>query len=365
MFGAGMQGMTIANNLAERADTAEVIICDINDTPRKLRKKCTFMKVDALRADQVHAATRGVSAAILALPGHIAFAGLGHLIAAKIPIVDISFGPDAPRGSAYDTSARAAGIPVLIDVGVAPGLSQILGAALRRELNGLRSLRVYCGGLPLEAPPVFRHAVFFNARDLLAQYVRPARMRENGREEARSPLLSTVEQLHDYDVGPLEAFLSDGLRSLLQAYPDIPEMYEMTLRLPGHLETMRILHTLGILDSEAAISAAAEAIEERFPASRFRDRVLVEVWGSNGVEEKRYRLHVQQQENITAMSRATGCTAAASAVFLARGMFNKPGVHTPERLGEDAVFTTALFEDLNERGVQLTTHSKLRHVMKD
>jgi len=355
--------MAIANNLADRRETADVLIADVKDTPRRLKRKCRFVQLDALRADHVHEATRGASAAILAVPGHIALASLGHLMGAKIPIVDISFGPDAPIISAYDKPARKAGIPVLIDMGVAPGLSQLLGGALRRELPGLKTLRIYCGGLPLDPPPVFRHAVFFNAHDLLEQYVRPARLREGGREITCAPLLTTVERLHDYDVGPLEAFVSDGLRSLLQSYPDIPDMREMTLRFPGHLETMRILHSLGILDSESALAAASAAIGDRFPASKYMDRVLVEVWGSNGEQQKRYRLHVQQLENQTAMSRATGYTAAAAAVFLANGMFKKPGVHTPEKLGEDAEFTNALLQDLTERGLQLSTHSKLRHVM--
>eukprot|EP00698_Gefionella_okellyi_P021623 TRINITY_DN7044_c0_g1_i1.p1 TRINITY_DN7044_c0_g1~~TRINITY_DN7044_c0_g1_i1.p1 ORF type:complete len:422 (+),score=50.90 TRINITY_DN7044_c0_g1_i1:171-1268(+) len=344
--------MTIAQNLCDRPETLEVVIVDEKlRSQARTRSNCRYETGDATKFEDVQRHSAGVHCAVLAVPGKIASQSLHHLVAAKVPTVDISFLPEIPAG--MHEAAVQSGVPIIVGFGIAPGLSQVLAGALYRELPGLNSLTVYCGGFPVNPPAIFHHAVFFNAHDLLEQYVRPARVRTKGRSDELVPL-SKVETLYDYDVGHLEAFVSDGVRSLLSSYPDVADMREMTLRKPGHLDTMRTLRDLGILNNKEALKGAAEAIEAKFPYNIYTDEILVEVWGSNAELNKRYRVYVQQQENFTAMSRATGFTAAAAANMIAMKRNLAPGVHSPEKLGENEQICAALTQDLMRNGIKVT-----------
>jgi saccharopine dehydrogenase-like NADP-dependent oxidoreductase len=266
--------------------------------------------------------------------------------------------PEAPFDLAKAATRNNA--PVIVDCGVAPGLSHVLAMALHRDMGGLDDLRIYVGGMPLKPPPVFRHAVYFNARDLLSEYIRPARMRERRKAHRPHPLDHPVQELRDGEVGDLEAFLSDGLRSLLRSLPDVPSMSEWTLRAPGHLDFMRMLRALGFLDGDKETDGAARVLGEQFPGAEHPDRLLLEVWGRKGSRTKRYRLHDVRTAGASAMARTTGFTAAAAAVLLARGLFSAPGVHAPEELGRDPKNTAALLEDLAAFGVRVTVGGKLR-----
>jgi len=355
--GGGAQGRLIVEQLAGRPDTTEVVAADVR-APPGLPPKARGLALDALDAGQVARAAKGADVAVTALPGPIGLRALGHLLAARVPVVDLAFTPEAPYH--LDAQARDAGVPVVVDCGVAPGLSHILAAKAHRELGGLDALTIYVGGLPLQPPPGFHHAVYFHPRDLLEEYIRPARMRVRGKDEAPAPLDAPVEALHDAEVGPLEAFLSDGLRSLLASFPDVPEMVEKTLRIPGHLEAMRTLRALGLLEGDAATDAVAKALGARFPAERFPDRLLMEVWGQRCAQERRYRVHTLRAGAASAMARSTGGTAAAAAVLLARGGFRVPGVHAPERLGMDAKACEAVLADLAAQGMSVESQGRLR-----
>ena len=67
------------------------------------------------------------------------------------------------------------------------------------------------------------------------------------------PALSEPELMEFAEVGTLEAFNSDGLRSLIRTMPDIPNMIERTLRYPGHIELMRVLRETGFFSKEAIL----------------------------------------------------------------------------------------------------------------
>jgi lysine 6-dehydrogenase len=345
VLGAGIQGRVVARAL-ERRDAA-VRLADLAPPPGGV-------VLDARDADAVAAAARGCDVAVTSLPAAIGTIALPALLAAGVPTVDTSFTVDLPFD--LDADARRAGVPVLVDLGVAPGLSHLLAAALVRELGELTSLRILVGGMPLAAPPGFRHAVYFHALDLMDEYLRPARLRRNGREQAVDPLAETTRWL-DAEAGALEAAPSDGLRSLLASLPDVPEMEELTLRVPGHLDVVRQLRDLGLLDAEA-LQGTATSLGRRFPGAEHPDRLLMEVHAERGEEARAYRVHVQHADGLTAMSRATAFTAAAGAVVLAERRFDIPGVHAPEALGADA--TERVLAELASDGIRVERGARLR-----
>ncbi len=345
VLGAGAQGRVVAGALERRG--AHVRLADLAPPPGGV-------VLDARDAVAVEVAARGCDVAVTSLPAAIGTVALPALLAAGVPTVDTSFAVELPFH--LDADARRAGVPVVVDLGVAPGLSHLLAASLVRELGEVDTLRILVGGMPLVPPMGFRHAVYFHVLDLMDEYLRPARVRRDGREVALDPLAETSRWV-DTEVGVLEAAPSDGLRSLLRSFPDVPAMEELTLRAPGHLEVMRQLSELGLLDPEA-LPGTARSLERRFPGAANPDRLLMEVHAELGEDARSYRVHVQHGDGLTAMSRATAFTAAAGAVVLAEGRFDVPGVHPPEALGADA--TEAVLAELASDGILVERGARIR-----
>lgn len=348
VFGGGMQGRVIAKNLAARSEQPEIIIADLNDV-KGLGAGIKSIKANVLDKKDVGEVVQGADAAVLAVPSSIAHDALQNLIETGIAVVDVSFTPDPPLS--LNAEAMKSGSCVVVDCGVAPGLSHLLVGKAYAELGGLDKVRILVGGMAQNPPPVFHHAVYFNASDLLAEYVRPARARIGGKDVAPNPFDATIETHHDEEAGKLDAFLSDGLRSLLDSYPDVPEMVERTLRLDGHMETMRSLNELGLFDDDA-IHATAKKLGTKYAAEKYPDFLLMVVEASRGDKTLAWRLMDRHTNNESAMSRTTGYTTAAMAMVLARKQFSIPGVFAPEKVGEVEGIAQIIVDDLKERGVK-------------
>jgi lysine 6-dehydrogenase len=352
IFGGGMQGRVIAQNLIERPERPEVIMADIRaqeNLPRDVQGKVA----DVLDIGSVDKITKDADAAVLAVPSHIAHEALSNLIRCGLRVADVSFTPNPPLD--LDISAKRSGSCCVIDTGVAPGLSHILAAAAHQELEGLDSLKIFVGGIPEAPPPVFHHAIYFNPRDLLAEYVRPARARSDGNNIAPQPLEVEFETYNDPDFGTLESFLSDGLRTLLESYPDVANMYERTLRWKGHLQTMKDLYEMGLFKDSRSLNGIADALGERYPAEQHPDLMVMLVEGRRkGGKRKAWRLIDKNSNGQSAMSRTTGFTTAAITMILAKRLFNQPGVHPPEVLGKNASLTAHILDDLAKRGLSIT-----------
>jgi saccharopine dehydrogenase-like NADP-dependent oxidoreductase len=226
----------------------------------------------------------------------------------------------------------------------------LVGSAYN-ELGGLDSAQIWVGGVPQSPPDVFKHAVYFNPHDLLAEYIRPARARLKGMDMQPLPMDVEFRTFSDSELGIMQAFLSDGLRSLLGSFPNVANMEELTLRWDGHLTVMQNMHKLGLFESPPAVQAFGDVIGRRYPAKSFPDVLLMVVDCRKGSERRAWRLIDRCQSGQSAMSRTTGYTTAATAMVLARKQFSKPGVHAPEQLGLDRQVTSAILSDLSERGV--------------
>lgn len=349
IFGGGMQGRVAASDLA--AGGHEVVVADVR-APTHLPKGATHRAVDALDAAQVASVVQGADACILALPSGIARRGLENLVAAGARVADVSFTPEPPLD--LDAAAKRSGACVVVDCGVAPGTSHILAGMAHRELGGLDKLTILVGGLPMAAPRYFHHAVYFNPRDLVAEYLRPARARENGKDIAPHPLEAHVTAHHDAEYGELDAFLSDGLRTLLGSFPRCGSMEERTLRWPGHLHFMRSLHAAGLLDeSSGTADSTADALGRRYPGDAHPDMLLMEVHAEHRGSRASWRLVDQRQGDLSAMARTTAFTTTAVARLLAAGHYREPGVVPPEDLGRAEGLAARVLADLAARGVKV------------
>ena len=370
VLGAGLVGGLIARDLV-RDPGIEVVAVDASDEP--LAKLAGVPRLATRRADlsdpaQIAKAVAGADVVALAVPGFMGTATLRAVIRARKPVVDISFSPEDPLD--LDTEAKAADVPVIVDCGVAPGLSNLFVGRSVASLDTTDEVVVLVGGLPVRRVWPFEYRLVFSLTDVIEEYTRPSRYRENGHEVVR-PALSDPEFVELPRVGTLEAFNTDGLRTLLRTI-DAPNLKEKTLRFPGHVEKMRMLRGAGFFDQtpihvdgvDVRPRALTEALIRKawtLPPGDDEFTVLrVEVAGTKDGVSRRIVWDLYDATDpvtrTTSMARTTGFPCAIVARLLADGGFTRPGVHPPEVLGRDEALTAWILGELKERGVSIDRH---------
>jgi len=255
-----------------------------------------------------------------------------------------------------------------VDCGVAPGLSNLLCGRAEHECDALERLLILVGGLPKRRVWPFEYRVVFSAVDVIEEYLRPARWVEHGAVVVK-PALTDVEPVDLPRVGTVEAFNTDGLRSLAQTL-HAPFMKEKTLRWPGHVERMRMLRETGFLSQEplevggTRVRPYDVTTKLLFDAWRLGEGeadltvMRVEAVGTVGGARRRWAWDLYDEADpvsgFHSMARTTGFPCAAVARMLARGELRRPGVQPPERLAGDDRFFERMMEELRARGVALT-----------
>jgi saccharopine dehydrogenase-like NADP-dependent oxidoreductase len=368
VLGGGLVGAVIARDLAQDDDN-RVTVVDVN--PGILQRiassdggRVSTIKADLRDASQVRNVVRDADAVVGAVPGWLGYSVLEQVIAASKPFVDISFMPQDPRP--LDEAARAKGIVGLVDFGVAPGMSNILATRLALDMEQPKDLRIYVGGLPQVRRWPYQYAAVFSPADVIEEYTREARLVENRKVVVRTAL-TEVEPLDFDGVGTLEAFNSDGLRSLMWTL-DVPNMKEKTLRYPGHVETMRVLRETGFFSHRAVrvgnvdvrpvdLTLALFANAWKLPDGEGDLTVMrVEVEGEHEGEAAyfAYDLHDRYDAatRTTSMARTTGFPCAVAMRLMLAGQLSlEPGVHFPEAVARKPNVLADLMAGLEQRGV--------------
>lgn len=372
VLGAGRVGAVIAADLAREAGL-RVRVADASPAALEAAAARSGGRVETERADLSSPAEVGRLAAaadlvVGALPSRFGYAALGAVVAARRPCVDISFMPEDAREHAQ--AARDAGVPVVVDMGVAPGMSHLLAAHAVARLGGARRLRILVGGLPVERRMPFQYKAGFAPSDVIEEYTRPARVVEDGRAVTR-PALSTVERVDFDGLGTLEAGLTDGLRSLVDSL-DVPDMSELTLRWPGHYDLMRAFGAAGLFSEEPLEVGGA-----RVRPIDVTSKLLVEAWTFQPGEEDLtvMRVEVESAERrlvydvldrydresaTTSMARTTAFPCAIVGRMLLDGTWDRPGVFAPEELAPAPGLVERVLAEHRSRGVHYVEREGLR-----
>ena len=366
VLGAGMVGAAIARDLADDAGL-RVDVADVRAEPLERvagRARVGTVRADLASPDAVRRLASAYDLVVGALPSVIGLETLRTVIQAGRDVVDISFMPE--NALELDPLAREHGVTAVVDCGVAPGLSNMMCGAAAARLDPLESVEIYVGGLPVARHWPFDYKAGFAPWDVLEEYTRPARVVEHGRVVIREPL-SEPELLDFPGVGTLEAFNTDGLRSLASTLP-APFMKEKTLRWPGHAELMRVLKDSGFFSLDP-IEVAGQKVRPRdvtaallFPKWTFEEgeadltvmRVRVE-----GMQDGRHTTYAwdfvdryDERTALRSMSRSTGYVATSVARLVLAATFRRPGVHPPETLGATPGLLDRVLADLAARGVR-------------
>ncbi len=373
VLGGGAQGSAAAYDLLQAEDVREVVVADLRTEPvhRALQPhlggRLTIRRIDASSGREVSAAMRGATGVLCALPYYFNLEMTRLALEAGAHYADLG-GNTAivNRQRHLDGTAREKGLSVTPDIGLAPGLVNILAQAGIAEMDRTNSVRLWVGGLPQDPKPPLNYQIVYSLEGVFDYYVTPAEILRDGRRTTVEALSGLEELDFPAPVGRLEAFHTGGGTSTL------PHRYEgrigvveyKTLRYPGHARIMRAIRDLGLLSDRDVdynghrINPRKFFIEQITPLlanEQGGDMVVarVEVAGEKDGQPARIRYELVDYHDpvtgITAMARTTGFSLAATALMQARGEVSAPGVGTPDEVIRPDLYV----EELGRRGIRV------------
>jgi len=364
VLGSGMVGRTMAIDLAQKH---EVTSFDASDNALEILKSksnnIATVRTDLMAYSSYPTLLQDFDLVIAAVPGFMGFNTLKAVIEAGKDVVDISFFPE--DALALDALAKQKNVTAITDCGVAPGVSNLV-IGYYNAIMQVDSFECYVGGLPKTRKKPFEYKAPFSPIDVIEEYTRPARLKENGQIVVK-PAMTEVELIDFDEIGTLECFNTDGLRSLLFTMSHVPNLKEKTLRYSGHAELIVALQRSGFF-SEEIINYKGREIKPL----EYTSAILLNEW-KLGLEEEEFTIikvavkgrmngadktveysmldRFDKTTKTSSMSRTTGYTCTATANAFAEGLFNEKGVFPPELVGKNQPVFDYIINYLKERNV--------------
>ena len=364
VLGAGLVGSAIAADLVRSG--YEVTSVDMNrDSLGRLKESYAVetVDVDFTDPDVLAGLLIGKDLVIGAAPGAVGFSLMREVILNGKSMVDISFCPEDYLE--LDPLAREKGVTVVADMGVAPGMCNTILGYYDRRMR-VSSYKCIVGGLPVKRTWPLEYKSSWSPIDCIEEYTRPARLMQHGKVVTR-PALSDAELVEFDQVGTLEEWNSDGLRSLLSTMPHIPDMVEKTLRYPGTINYLKALRELGYFSYREIevngkkirpIDLTAKLLFPQWKLEKGEQEFTIMRISITGEESGRqvavrYDLY-DEYDPVTdtlSMARTTGYTCAGVADMILNGMVEQKGVLAPEMVGREERNFRYLLHYLQERNV--------------
>jgi lysine 6-dehydrogenase len=362
ILGCGMVGRAMALDLCR---DYQITAVDRDETNLSLLKDEIIhhkKRADLSVESEIQNAIADAGLVIGALPGFMGFEAMKTVIRNGKNIVDIAFYPEDPFE--LDALAKEHQVTAVMDCGIAPGMSNMILGYHNKQMT-VDNFVCLVGGLPKKRVWPYEYKAPFSPIDVLEEYIRPARIVENGNIVTK-PALSEPEHVDFDTVGTLEAFNTDGLRSLIKTMK-IPNMIEKTMRYPGHALFMKALRETGFLNKDPITVQGKDIVPLDFTSS-----LLFPLWklGDNEPEFTVMRITLTGQENgtktklvynmydqfdqetgISSMARTTGYTCTAVARLVIEGEYNQIGISPPEYIGARSACFQKVQDYLEERNI--------------
>ena len=357
VLGAGLVGNVMAKDLAKQHAVSCVDISEQALAPLKAHNIQTT-RADLTDQNTLNNIIQDFDLVIGAVPGFMGYQMLKTVIEAEKNIVDISFFPEDPFG--LDALAKEKEVVAVMDCGVAPGMGNIILGHYDAQMQ-ISDYECLVGGLPEVREWPYEYKAVFSPIDVIEEYIRPARYVQNSQLITKEAL-SDTELIEFEGVGTLESWNSDGLRSLIDTMPHIPNMIEKTLRYPGCVEYLKVLRESGFFSYDEIevngqkvrpIDLTAKLL---FPKWQLKEgekdftvmRIIMKGKENGKDTSYRYDLLDRFQNGTISMARTTGFTCTAVANLVVNGIYKRIGISPPEYLGEHFEFVRNY---LAERGV--------------
>ncbi|GEN83067.1 saccharopine dehydrogenase [Sporosarcina luteola] len=384
VLGAGLMGKEAVRDLVKSDEVTKVYLADLNlraaeDFAEQLMNdKLNLLQLDATNDLQLQEVMALGDVVINAL--FYTFNEKVARIAVEIGVHSIDLGGHI--GGATDAvleladKAAAKGVTIIPDLGVAPGMINILTGYGAGKLDKVDSIKLYVGGIPVKPEPPLNYNVVFSLEGVFDHYTDPSHVIRNGKL-LEIPSLSEVESIRFDGYDELEAFhTSGGTSTLTKTFPGVQTLEYKTIRYKGHAEKFQLLVDLGLLSRDNVVSIGGQPVkvrdvmrEQLSPQLRLGNksdavllRVIVsgEAHGMPATYEYNLVTEKDLSVNETAMARATANTISIVAQMIGNGTITKRGVHPPENIvpGEQYI------EEMKKRGVVIeeTVKTQEAHV---
>lgn len=374
VLGAGLQGSACAYDLLQNPAVEKVIVADLNvDTlPPFLERyrndpRLELARVDARDEDAVLALMGRAQACMNAFPYYFNTQMARLAVKAGIHYSDLGGNTEIVfQQMELDEEAKAKGISVVPDCGLAPGMVNILAAAGIDELDEAETVKIRVGGLPQNPEPPLNYQIVYSLHGVLDYYTTLSWVLRDGEPKQVEALTEIEPVAFPEPVGTLEAFhTAGGLSVMPWTYKGkLRSMEYKTLRYPGHAELMRAIRELGLLDLQPVRVGDKEvaprdvfiaAVEPRLKKPDSPDLVAlrVEVEGKKNGAPARivYDLidYYDSENKISAMERTTGFSLSITGQLQVQGKATRTGVSTPDQCIPAAEYIA----ELAKRGIEI------------
>ncbi|HVE79270.1 MAG TPA: saccharopine dehydrogenase C-terminal domain-containing protein [Gemmatimonadaceae bacterium] len=373
VLGAGLQGSACAFDLLQNPEVTEVRLGDLHVEhladflgPYSGRRLLPT-RLDVRDRDAVVAVMRESDAVMSAIPYYFNLELARHAVEAGVHFCDLGGNTEIVfQQTQLDARAREQGVTVVPDCGLAPGMVNILSEHGIRQLDAVRSVRIYVGGLPQQPEPPLNYQIVYSLEGVLDYYTTLSWVVRDGKRRQVKALSERESVRFPGPVGELEAFhTAGGLSTMAFRYEGkIPTMEYKTLRYPGHAHIMEAIRELGLLELEPVDvkgmkvvprDAFIAAVGPRLKKPKGRDlvalRVVVE--GKQNGKAKRVGFELidyyDEARGISAMMRTTGYSLSITGQMQVRGDVTPAGVHTPDECVPAETYIT----ELAKRGVRI------------
>jgi lysine 6-dehydrogenase len=373
VLGAGLQGCACAYDLLQNPVISQVTLADLrpDNLPRFLagdwEGRLRIVRLDVTDPEAVRQTLRGHSAVMSAIPYYYNGPMARAAVEAGCHFSDLGGNTEIVlEQKKLHEQASAAGISVIPDCGLAPGMVNILAAEGIRRLDQAQKVKIYVGGLPQQPEPPLNYQIVYSLEGALDYYTTPSWVLRGGKPVQVDALseLETVE--FPEPIGALEAFhTGGGISTLPFAYQaKIDVMEYKTLRYPGHAAIMRPIRDLGLLDAKPLLVKGQRviprdlfiaAVHPKLHKPQGQDLVAlqVEVTGRKNGQPANVKFRLMDYydclHGISAMMRTTGYSLSITGQMQSDGRVGLKGVHTPD----EAVPFQAYVTELARRGVRI------------
>lgn len=384
VLGAGLMGKEVARDLAMSDDVKKIYLADLDSNRvNECIKKIGSSKIEgvSLNAEDDAALKKVMSM------GDVTVNALFYKFNEKVAKAAIDIGVHSvdlgghigeitEKVLSLHEQAKQKGITIIPDLGVAPGMINILAGFGASQLEDINSIKLYVGGIPIEPEPPLNYTLVFSLEGVFDHYTKRAKNIIDGKL-TEVEALTGIEPIYFDEFGMLEAFYtSGGTSTLYKTFPNVKTLIYKTVRYKGHAEHFKLLVDLDFLNKENTVmhngakvrvrDIIAKSLHKKLSNSNERDAVVLravisgEKSGEQITNEYEMILKRNEQSNTTAMARVTAGTICAVAIMIGTGKITERGVFPPESIvpGQEYI------EKMAKRGINIKETSHRSSIVK-
>lgn len=360
VLGAGRMGLGAVHDLVSQPDVTGVTVADYELSKAeaiasRYPGRVVAAQIDCNDPAAVVALMRGHASAISCVNYWLNERLARAAIEAGTNFCDLGGNNDVVDAElALDAEARAAGVNIIPDCGLAPGMVAVLVAHQAVQFEKIDEIHIRVGGLPQDPKPPLDYQLVFSVEGLINEYIEPARIIRDGK-------VATVESMTELEsltfpepFGEMEAFqTSGGTSTLVETFlGKVQHLDYKTIRYPGHCDKFKAMIDLGLCSSDP-IDVDGTAVKPRRVLGELLvknlphdepDVVLVRVETSGGGKRVRYDIidRADPETGLSAMMRTTAFPASIVALMMARNQTTSKGALPQERCIPPDAFMTEL-----------------------